>query len=86
LAKKNTKIIKKDKWFMDRFLPLVYKGIIYDDIESLMKEHLEMSIHTDHNNLINPPLDMHPSKQCHQLIAQNIIKKLNYERTATISL
>lgn len=77
--KKNIEIIKQDRWFSDRFVPLEYLGKQYNDIETLMTEHPDMSIHTDYENLTIPPIDMHPSKKCHELIAQNLIKKLENE-------
>jgi hypothetical protein len=77
--KNNNNFIKNDKWLIDRFCTIKYKNNIYYDIETLMKDFPSMSIHKDFENLIDPPIDTHPSKKCHELIAQNIIKRLENE-------
>ena len=35
-----------------------------------------MTIYNDVENLIDPPMDTHPSKECHRVIADSIIKSI----------
>ena len=65
-----------DKWLIDRFIPIVYNNKDYKTIRNLMNENENCIIHSDYENFIVPPQDHHPSKLCHEIIAQNIIDKI----------
>jgi hypothetical protein len=61
----------------NRFIDLTYNGVTYQSIKDLQENNKDMVIKTDFDNFgPNPPLDHHPSKLCHQVIAENIIKNI----------
>jgi len=69
--------ILKDPYLSERFIKLKYKNKEHKTIESLQREHKNMVIKSDFDNFVgNPPLDHHPSKLCHQVIAENIINNI----------
>lgn len=74
--------ITADSWLKDRFITFNYKGFSYTNIEDMMGEpndsmlHPELTICTDYQNFKVTPKDHHPSRKCHQIIAENIIKRL----------
>ena len=43
-----------------------------------------MLISNDFNNLTDPPMDNHPSRKCHQIIANNIINSIETNLTDKI--
>lgn len=67
--------ILNDNWLRKRFIRFYHDGIVFNTLDSLMLIP-EMKIRTDVGNLLNPPIDDHPSLKCHQVIAESIIKKL----------
>jgi hypothetical protein len=69
-------LIKTDPFFDGKFINFDYKNKTYDCIDELIKTNEGMSIHTDIVNLNKVIGDEHPSKQCHRLIADSIIKHL----------
>ena len=69
--------ILKDPYLSERFIKLKYKNKEHKTIESLQREHKNMVIESDFDNFVGtPPLDHHPSKLCHQVIAENIINNI----------
>jgi hypothetical protein len=69
--------ILKDPYLSERFIKLKYRNKEHKTIESLQREHKNMVIKSDFDNFVgNPPLDHHPSKLCHQVIAENIINNI----------
>jgi len=69
--------ILKDPYLSERFIKLKYKNKEHKTIESLQREHKNMVIKSDFDNFVgNPPLDHHPSKLCHQIMAENIINNI----------
>lgn len=66
--------IQKDQWLLDRFISLEYKDEKFDSIEDLMKKHRECEIKHDYENFTETPKDHHPSKTCHKVMADAIIK------------
>jgi len=69
--------IKNDTFLNERFITLDYKGRTYDNIQKLQHNHKEMIIEYDYEFFgDNPPKDHHPSKLCHRVIADNIIKSI----------
>lgn len=68
--------IKTDSWLNERFIEFSYKGNLYFSIQQILEKHSNMSIHEDYDFFISPPMDLHPSLQCHRVIADNIINFL----------
>ena len=69
--------IKKDEYLYGKFINIDYNGESFETIENLQRRHGNMEIKSDFNNFTNtPPTDHHPSKECHQIFAQNIIKRI----------
>ena len=48
----------------------------YDSISDLINGNKNMTISNDYMTFKNPILDHHPSKLCHQVIANNIIENI----------
>ena len=72
--------IKQDQWMLDRFIPMKYNGKTYDYINEMARENPYLLIKNDHETFgENTPHDLHPSKLCHEIIAKNIIEKLESE-------
>lgn len=69
-------LIKNDEFVSSRFIPLIYEDKKYECINYLVNTQKGMLISNDFDNLINPPMDNHPSKKCHQIIANNIINSI----------
>jgi hypothetical protein len=78
--------IKSDPFLNERFIRLKHEGEEFDSIMKLMDKHKHMEIMNDHISFVNPPLDGHPSKDCHKVIANSIISFIesNYEIPKTI--
>ena len=75
-------LINQDEYMNKRFVRLTYEDKTYDTIANLMHNHKHMAIcHDNIENFIlgDIPKDHHPSKLCHEVIAQNIIKKIENE-------
>lgn len=69
--------IKKDEYLYSKFINLEYNGEIYETVENLQRKNSHLEIKGDVNNFNGtPPLDHHPSKECHQIFAKNIIKRI----------
>lgn len=72
--------IFSDKFLHDRFIPLEYNGKIFNTIRELHDTHKDMAIDGDYEYFGDKtPADHHPSKKCHELIATNIINRINKE-------
>jgi len=70
-------IIKNDKFLNERFITLKYNDNEYNCIQDLTTENSNLIIRNDFKNLKNPPMDSHISKECHNVIANNIIENIN---------
>ena len=69
--------LKNDDFSGNRFIDLNYNGVTYSSIKDLQENNKNMVIKTDFDSFGDiPPLDHHPSKLCHQVIAENIIKNI----------
>jgi hypothetical protein len=76
--------IEKDPWLVERLIKFDYDGKNYDSIEKLMSRTFmhgplynpELTIKWDTENFKETPKDHHPSKKCHQVMADNIIKHI----------
>lgn len=73
--------LRNDSWMSDRWCKIDYQGSTFDSITDLMQIndqiHGRMTILSDTENFLVPPIDHHPSKQCHEIIAKSIIKHIN---------
>jgi hypothetical protein len=86
--------IEKDPWLKERFVTFDYKGINYKSIEDLMSPgamhskgyNPELTIKWDEQAFTETPKDHHPSLTCHRVMADNIIKRIENDRSATQSL
>jgi hypothetical protein len=73
-------ILKDDPYLMERFIPLTYKDKTYDTIRKMMDGNPHLRIESDVSFFgDNPPSDHHPSKECHEVIAENIIRRIESE-------
>ena len=73
-------IVKNDSYLMERFIPLTYKDKTYNTIREMHNENPHLKIKGDVDFFgDNIPDDHHPSKECHRVIADNIIKRLESE-------
>jgi hypothetical protein len=78
--------IEQDHWMSSRMIKFDYKGVNYPSIEHMMEDTInhqtvnpELTIYRDVREFDISPQDMHPSKLCHRVIADNIIKHLERE-------
>jgi hypothetical protein len=68
--------ITADPWLSERFIQLEHNGSTWSSIEKLMKVHQELTINSDFEYFEDTPKDHHPSKTCHRIMANAIIKYL----------
>lgn len=68
--------IKNNKWLMDRLITFEFNGNMYDTIEDLQWSHESLTISTDYQTLGVKVNDEHPSKRCHEVIAEAIINRI----------
>jgi len=75
-------IYKKFPLFTNRLISLEYNGKKYNSIEALQNNHDEMRLSgCDEIQLGKDVVDEHPSKKCHQVIANSIISHIEeYEK------
>ena len=72
----NVKFILEDEWLKERIITFEYNNREYNSIGNLIQENSELSIINDYENFIVPPQDGHPTKKCHEIIANKLIEKL----------
>ena len=69
--------IFEDEYLKSRFIQLEHEGKTYNSIRQLHAEHDYLQIDFDKDSFgENAPKDHHPSKLCHEIFAQNIIRKI----------
>lgn len=73
------KHIQNNEWLSKRFIKLSYLGEEFNSIHELQHEGKRLTISTDVNNVGSFIPDDHPSKLCHKIIADSIIKKIENE-------
>lgn len=73
------KHIQNNEWLNKRFIKLSYLGEEFNSIHELQYEGKRLTISTDVNNVGSFSPDDHPSKLCHKIIADSIIKKIENE-------
>ena len=69
-------LFETDEWMKERFIPLYFNGVRYECIRDLMTEKKHLTIDSDFDNFPVTPKDHHPSLECHRIIANSIIKRI----------
>lgn len=77
------KYIKNDEWLRERFLTIDYKEKTYNSMEEVMYKNRNLIINGDTNFFETCPKDHHPSLECHQVMAKNIIRFLEDRKSTT---
>jgi hypothetical protein len=77
--------IKEDVWMLDRFVTFEYNNKTYDCIRTMMNENTHLHINSDYEHFEIPPQDHHPSKECHRIIADAVIKKIKETKDKKLS-
>lgn len=76
----NLSWIKQNSWMNNRFMNLEYKKTIYESMNQMMGRNgdinPELTLRNDYEHFEHPPLDDHPSKRCHKVMAENIIREI----------
>ena len=70
------KLVESDSFLSERFVILYHEDKTYKCIDYLIKFNKGMTIGTDYENLVDPVHDTHPSKLCHKIISNSIIKNI----------
>lgn len=70
--------IYDDPWMRKKICYLTYRNAEYNNIADLMESKVnpQLTILSDYGNFAQPPVDHHPSRQCHQVIARNLIRHI----------
>ena len=67
--------IKSNSYLKERLITLEYENSKFDTISKLYRRHEDLLIEKDpYFEGKTIPVDLHPSKKCHQIIADNIIR------------
>jgi hypothetical protein len=67
--------IERDSWYNERFITHQYKNKTYNSIQELIENNLQLAIIKD-DFFEENPMDEHPSKECHSIIANSVIRKI----------
>ena len=78
------RFIDKDPWLKERLVEFNYNGTQYRSIEDLMYPgtmqnkgyNPELTVKWDEDSFAGTPKDHHPSLKCHQVMAENIIRRI----------
>jgi len=73
--------IYQDLVLNEKFVKLEYDNKTFDTISLLQKAYPNMTIMYDEFFGDNPPKDHHPSKLCHQVISNSIIKNIENNKS-----
>ena len=72
--------LDKYPYLRERFLPIFYNDVRYNTIRKMHDENPHLKIKGDVAFFgDNIPDDHHPSKECHKVIAESIIRRLESE-------
>lgn len=72
--------IKNSEYLSSRFIDLEYDGKRYECIERMQEDNTQLFLNVDPSVKHDTRGDEHPSKECHEVIAQNVIRYIeNYE-------
>ncbi len=69
-------LIEQDDYIKNRFIKLEYDGKLFNNYLDLFAYNKKLIIENDTDNFEDPPKDLHPSLECHRIVANSIIKKL----------
>ena len=69
--------IKKDEFFLERFINFKYKGVKYDCIDWMQMSNSELFINQDPTKLHDCGGDGHPSLKCHDIISKAVLNTIN---------
>lgn len=67
--------IKNDPWYLKRFITHEYKNNTYDSIQHLMNDNPHLQIDND-DYFDKKYHDAHPSRECHRILANSVLKKI----------
>jgi len=71
------KYVVEDPYLHERMIYFDYDGKQYTNLDYIQRLYPHLLVRYDTEGLgPNPPVDSHPSKECHKLIADAIIKKI----------
>lgn len=70
-----TSYVKNDAWYEKRFITHSYHDKIYTCIDDLFADHPNLKIRND-NFFESAPIDDHPSKECHEIMANSVLNKI----------
>ncbi len=73
------KHIKNNDWLNRRFINFEYLCETFESIDDLQYNGKRLTIRTDVDELGEEIIDDHPSKLCHKIIADSILKKIKNE-------
>jgi hypothetical protein len=73
------KHIKNNEWLNKRFIKFNYLGEEFNSIDDLQYGGRRLMIKTDSDEIGEEILDDHPSKLCHKIIADSVLKKMKNE-------
>ena len=72
--------LDKYPYLKEKFIPIIYNDVRYNTIRKMQDDNPHLKIKGDVAFFgENVPDDHHPSKECHRVIADNIIKRLESE-------
>lgn len=69
-------LIFKSDFLSKRFIPLEYENQVFNSIEDMYRQYPELMLTKDPTVLHDPGSDSHPSKKCHEIISNSIIKHI----------
>lgn len=69
-------LIEQDDYIRQRYIKLEYDGKLFNNFLDLFVYNQKLMIVNDVDNFEYPPKDLHPSLECHRIVANSIIKKL----------
>ncbi len=71
------KYVEEDPYLKERMIYFDYEGETYTNLDYIQRIHKHLLIRHDVKNLgPKPPVDSHPSLECHKFIADMVIKKI----------
>ena len=72
--------IKQNPWMKERVMQIKYNDTFYNSMNDLMggngQVNPELTLRNDYEYFEVPPDDDHPSKLCHEIMAQNVIQEI----------
>lgn len=69
-------LIEHDDYIKNRFIKLEYDGKLFNNYLDLFAYNDKLIIVNDTDNFDDPPKDLHPTLECHRIVANSIIRRL----------